>query len=126
GHSASHSTRVPAGHPEGYLESFAQLYSDLSEQIIAKKEGRQPEPESFLAPGVSDGVDGVRFIMAVLESSRHNSAWTRIPASLRRWRLPAQVNKEASGRILDDVLTAYALPREFGRIAPFIPLNTIG
>src|SRR5215467_14694330 len=82
GHSASHSTRVPAGHPEGYLESFAQLYSDLSEQIIAKQEGRQPEPESLLAPGVSDGVDGVRFIMAVLESSRHNSAWTRIPASL--------------------------------------------
>src|SRR5579864_2318747 len=80
GHSAGHATRLPAGHPEGYLESFAQLYSDLSEQIIAKQEGRQPQPESLLVPGVSDGVDGVRFINAVLESSRRNSAWTEVSA----------------------------------------------
>jgi predicted dehydrogenase len=83
GHSAGHATRLPAGHPEGYLESFAQLYSDLSEQIIAKQDGRQPQPESLLVPGVSDGVDGVRFINAVLESSRRNSAWTEVSASRR-------------------------------------------
>jgi predicted dehydrogenase len=83
GHSAGHATRLPAGHPEGYLESFAQLYSDLSEQIIAKQEGRQPQPESLLVPGVSDGVDGVRFINAVLESSRRNSAWTVVSDSRR-------------------------------------------
>lgn len=81
GPSASHATRIPAGHPEGYLEGFAQLYNDLSEQIIAKQEGRQPKPESLIVPGVSDGVDGVRFMTAVLESVRHNSAWTRISAS---------------------------------------------
>ena len=81
GPSAGHATRVPAGHPEGYLESFAQLYSDLSEQIIAKQEVRSPNPESLLVPGVSDGVDGMRFITAVLESTRRSSAWTKLLAS---------------------------------------------
>lgn len=74
---ANHATRIPAGHPEGYLESFAQLYEDLSEQIIAKQEGRPAKPESLLVPGVTDGVDGVRFINAVLESSCRNSAWVK-------------------------------------------------
>lgn len=73
--SAKHATRVPAGHPEGYLESFAQLYEDLSEQITALQERRSPKPDSLLVPGVSDGVEGMRFISAVLESSRKGSAW---------------------------------------------------
>jgi predicted dehydrogenase len=81
GPSASRATRVPAGHPEGYLESFAQLYSDLSEQIVAKQEGRSPNPESLLVPGVSDGIEGMRFITAVLESARRNSAWTTLSIS---------------------------------------------
>jgi predicted dehydrogenase len=81
GPSASHATRVPAGHPEGYLESFAQLYSDLSEQIIARQERRPANPESLLVPGVSEGVDGMRFITAVLQSARRNSAWTKFSTS---------------------------------------------
>src|SRR5262249_35555101 len=82
GPSAAHATRVPSGHPEGYLESFAQLYSDLSQQIIAKQEGRQPKPESLLVPGVLDGLEGVRFIAAALDSARNNSVWTNLPASM--------------------------------------------
>jgi predicted dehydrogenase len=78
GPSAAHATRIPAGHPEGYLEAFAQLYSDLAEQIVAKQEGRTPQSDSLLVPGVSDGVEGMRFITAVLESSRHGSAWTAL------------------------------------------------
>jgi predicted dehydrogenase len=78
GPSAAHATRLPAGHPEGYLEAFAQLYSDLAEQIAAKQEGRTPQSDSLLVPGVSDGVEGMRFITAVLESSRHGSAWTAL------------------------------------------------
>ena len=81
GRAAAHATRVPAGHPEGYLEAFAQLYSDLAEQITARRENRSPDPQSLLVPGVSDGVEGVRFINAVLESSRHGSAWTAISGS---------------------------------------------
>ena len=80
GLAATHATRVPSGHPEGYLEAFAQLYTDLAEQIRAKIEKRPPNPDSLLVPGVEDGVEGVRFINAVLDSSRNRSAWTAIAA----------------------------------------------
>ena len=79
GRAAAHATRIPSGHPEGYLEAFAQLYSDLAEQIIARREKRAPNPDSLLVPGVEDGVEGVRFISAALESARNGSAWTAIP-----------------------------------------------
>jgi len=79
GRAATHATRIPSGHPEGYLEAFAQLYSDLAEQIIARREKRAPNPDSLLVPGVEDGVEGVRFINAALESSRNGSAWIAIP-----------------------------------------------
>ena len=78
GPAAAHATRIPSGHPEGYLEAFAQLYTDLAEQIVARKEGRRPDSNALLVPGVADGVDGVRFIQAVLESSRNGSAWTKV------------------------------------------------
>jgi predicted dehydrogenase len=81
GRAAAHATRVPSGHPEGYLEAFAQLYSDLAEQVTARREKRTPDPDSLLVPGISDGVDGVRFINAVLESSRRGSAWVPISSS---------------------------------------------
>lgn len=81
GRAAAHATRIPSGHPEGYLEAFAQLYTDLAEQISAKQDKRSPDPESLLVPGVADGVEGVKFINAVLESSRRDSAWTPISGS---------------------------------------------
>ncbi len=81
GRAAAHATRIPSGHPEGYLEAFAQLYTDLAEQITAKIEKRPPNPDSLLVPGVTDGVEGVKFINAVLESSRNRSAWTAISPS---------------------------------------------
>src|SRR6185437_8305805 len=60
GPAAAHATRVPSGHPEGYLEAFAQLYTDLAEQITAKIEKRAPNPDSLSVPGVGDGVEGVK------------------------------------------------------------------
>jgi predicted dehydrogenase len=81
GRAAAHATRIPSGHPEGYLEAFAQLYCDLAEQITARQENRPADPDSLLVPSVSDGVEGVRFIKAVLESSRRGSAWTAISGS---------------------------------------------
>jgi predicted dehydrogenase len=78
---AAHATRVPSGHPEGYLEAFAQLYTDLAEQITAKIEKRRPNPESLLVPNVDDGVEEMKFMKAVLESSRNASSWTRLSAS---------------------------------------------
>ena len=73
-------TRVPAGHPEGYLEGFATIYSDAAELIWAKLENRAPDPGAALAPSVTDGVAGVAFIEAVVASSRKNGAWTKVAA----------------------------------------------
>jgi predicted dehydrogenase len=73
---AAHASRIPGGHPEGYLEAFAQLYTDLAEQIYARRENRSPSPASLLVPTVADGVEGMRFIAATLESSKRNAAWT--------------------------------------------------
>src|SRR6266436_4778934 len=76
---AKHASRIPSGHPEGYLEAFAQLYADLAEQIAARNEGRTPIASSLLVPGVKEGVEGVQFIAGVLESSRQNSGWVKLP-----------------------------------------------
>ncbi|MBB5192139.1 putative dehydrogenase [Silvimonas terrae] len=75
---ARHATRIPPGHPEGYLEAFAQLYLDAALQINAINEGR-PIPETArLLTTVDDGVAGMRFIAAVLASSKANGQWTGI------------------------------------------------
>ena len=73
-------TRVPAGHPEGYLEGFATIYSDAAELIWAKIDGRAADAAATLAPSVADGVAGVAFIEAVVASSRKNGAWTKVGA----------------------------------------------
>jgi len=78
---AAHASRIPAGHPEGYLEAFAQLYTDLAEQIYARREGRSPSLASLLVPNVEDGVEGMRFIAATLESGRRNAAWVDLHAN---------------------------------------------
>jgi predicted dehydrogenase len=78
---AKHASRIPSGHPEGYLEAFAQLYTDLAEQIAARNEGRTPMAASLLVPGVKEGVEGVQFISGVLESSRKNSGWVKLPVA---------------------------------------------
>ena len=75
---AAHASRIPAGHPEGYLEAFAQLYRDIAEQIGARRESRQPDPASLLVPSIADGVRGMHFITAAVASSEANAAWTAI------------------------------------------------
>ncbi|MGD9538922.1 MAG: Gfo/Idh/MocA family protein [Alphaproteobacteria bacterium] len=75
GAAASAATRIPPGHPEGYLEGFAQLYRDYAERIAARLEKRKPDPLSLLAPCVQDGVEGVRFIARAVESSGKGGAW---------------------------------------------------
>lgn len=67
-------TRIPAGHPEGYLEGFANIYSDIAEVITARLEGRDPDPMAVF-PTVEDGVRGVKFIAATVESSAQGGVW---------------------------------------------------
>ena len=66
---------------EGYLEAFANLYAEAAEQIVARREGRAPDPRALLVPGVEDGARGVGFILAAVESSARDGAW--VDATLR-------------------------------------------
>lgn len=77
---ARHNTRTPAGHPEGYLEAFANLYRNVAECIVADNEGRTPAPESLDYPGIRDGLRGMAFIEQVIASGRSEQKW--IPFSL--------------------------------------------
>jgi predicted dehydrogenase len=78
GEAAAYATRTPAGHPEGYLEAFAQLYRDVAEQLHARLAKRAPDPRALGVPGVEDGVRGMQFVAAALESSQRDAAWTAI------------------------------------------------
>ncbi len=70
GGAAARVTRIPPGHPEGYLEGFANLYRDAAERIRAAIEGRPADPAADLLPGVDAGVEGVRFMGSALASHR--------------------------------------------------------
>ena len=65
-------SRTPGGHPEGYLEGFANVYADAAEMILAAREGRRAET---LAPTVEDGLDGMRFVDACVRSAQADAAW---------------------------------------------------
>jgi predicted dehydrogenase len=78
GAAASEATRVPPGHPEGYLEAFAQLYRDAAAWIHAVGAGQPPPAAAAWLPTVEDGVAGMRFIDAVLASHRAGSRWVPI------------------------------------------------
>jgi predicted dehydrogenase len=78
GPAAARATRIPSGHPEGYLEAFANLYRDLAEQIRARRAKRAADRAALLVPTVEDGAHGVKFIHAAVESSAKNGAWVLI------------------------------------------------
>jgi predicted dehydrogenase len=75
---AVYGTRIPSGHPEGYLEAFGQLYRDLADLLAARLENRKPNPISLLLPGCEDGLLGMKFIDAMVESAESCSAWIRL------------------------------------------------
>ena len=70
-------TRIPPGHPEGYLEGFAQLYRDVAEQIGAPAKARARSARAAV-PTVEDGARGMKFIEAALRSSQREAAWTAV------------------------------------------------
>ena len=70
-------SRIPAGHPEGYLEGFATIYSEAAAAIRAAREGKTA-PEGVIYPTVQDGLCGMRFIAAAVASSKAGNAWTKI------------------------------------------------
>ena len=74
GDAAARMSRIPAGHPEGYLEGFANIYTEAANAIIAAREGK-PIPDGVVFPTVQDGLQGVQFVSACVRSSARNAAW---------------------------------------------------
>lgn len=68
-------TRVPAGHPEGYLEAFANIYRNVAYCIQAGWEGKEPDPMYVDFPDVHDGVRGMEFIYHVIASGNSEQKW---------------------------------------------------
>ncbi len=74
---ATHNTRVPAGHPEGLLESFANIYRNFAATVTAKREGQIPTAEQQDFPTVYDGVRGMAFIDTVVKNNEGTEKWTK-------------------------------------------------
>lgn len=73
---AAFNTRTPFGHPEGYLEAFANIYRNVAFTLQSRLKGEKPVPEALDFPTVGDGVRGVAFIEAVIASGRSERKWT--------------------------------------------------
>jgi predicted dehydrogenase len=74
---SARSTRLVAGHPEGFPDAFANIYSDAAEAIAARRAGKQPDPLAMYFPNSWDGLLGIRFVNSVIESSNANGKWTK-------------------------------------------------
>jgi predicted dehydrogenase len=72
---AAHNSRTPAGHPEGYLEAFANHYRNFALCVQAKRRGEEPQKEWLDFPGATDGLRGMAFIDLVVRSSESAQKW---------------------------------------------------
>tara|TARA_Y100001970_G_C14212949_1_gene847972 strand:- start:186 stop:1331 length:1146 start_codon:yes stop_codon:yes gene_type:complete len=72
---ANNVTRIPPGHPEGYLEGFANIYSEVSRELSAYINKQQYDKSNDCYPNINDGIEGMKFIETVIESSKNNSKW---------------------------------------------------
>jgi predicted dehydrogenase len=79
GDDAQRVTRIPAGHPEGYLEAFANLYREAFRAIAAETAG-EPLPDDLDLAGIDDGVIGMAFIEAAVASARQGAVWVSVAA----------------------------------------------
>ncbi len=77
GEAAARLTRIPSGHPEGYLEGFANIYAEAARAIIARRDGTALDP-AVTFPGLKEGLEGVAFVDACVRSSRRNGDWTSL------------------------------------------------
>ncbi|SMH33179.1 Gfo/Idh/MocA family protein [Mesorhizobium australicum] len=78
GPAAARVSRVPSGHPEGYLEGFATIYAEAARAIRAARRKNGKPAKDVIYPTVADGVEGVAFVEACVKSSKKNAAWTKL------------------------------------------------
>ena len=76
---AKAATRLPMGHPEAFLEAFANLYRNFAALVRARREGTTPSEHALDIPGIADAVRGMAFIETVVASSRSNEKWVPLP-----------------------------------------------
>ncbi len=69
-------SRIPVGHPEGLFVAFANIYRDFTSALIKKKNGE--DIGRCYYPTIEDGVNGVKFVHAVVNSAKNNSSWQEI------------------------------------------------
>ena len=69
------------GHPEGFFEAFANLYTELADALLAKAEGKAYAKSELGFPDVSDGLKGVAFVEGAMRSYADGGAWTAIESS---------------------------------------------
>jgi predicted dehydrogenase len=77
GEAAARMTRIPPGHPEGYLEGFANIYAEAARAITARRDGSSLDA-AVTFPGLKEGLEGVAFVDACVRSSKRNGAWTKL------------------------------------------------
>ena len=76
---AGRATRIPFGHPEAFIEAFANNYVNFAETLMAKLERRKPDPLALDFPTVKDGVRGMAFIETVIKSGKSSKKWIKFP-----------------------------------------------
>jgi predicted dehydrogenase len=76
---AAFATRLPAGHPEGFLEAFGNIYKNFALALRCKMAGQEPDPKYLDFPTVYDGLRGMAFIETVVASSKSSDKWTAMP-----------------------------------------------
>lgn len=83
GPEAVKNTRLPFGHPEAFIEAFANVYLAAAEAITDAIDGKFPRAEGYDFPNINDGVEGMAFIEAAVSSSKANAAWTPVHAAAK-------------------------------------------
>ncbi|MDA7950819.1 MAG: Gfo/Idh/MocA family oxidoreductase [Pirellulaceae bacterium] len=86
GHGAATSCRLPGGHPEGFLEAFANIYTAFYDDLLLFESGNQREIRQTVYPNVFDGAEGMLFIERAVASSQDNGAWKKVNTPLQRER----------------------------------------
>lgn len=84
GQTAAHSTRIPAGHPEAFLEAFANIYTAAYDDMVKRAAGQKFDGKNTLYPNVADGVDGMNFVTQCVASSKDNGHWLNLKHPLCR------------------------------------------
>ncbi len=84
GATAGASTRIPSGHPEAFLEAFANIYTAAYDDMARRAGGQKIDSANSLYPNVADGVDGMNFITQCVASSKEDGAWKSLRHPLCR------------------------------------------